>query len=104
MNARDDLADVFTGHVVGFGGYPKKLMRGHAQEIATRILAAGYRKPRTITLWGVAFVHNGAFYKEYPTREDARKFADDMTEVGAHMKVVTREYVPAVCGEWEDAA
>lgn len=46
---RDEVADVFTGHTVGFGGYPKKLMRGHAQEIADRILAAGYRKPRTVT-------------------------------------------------------
>lgn len=49
MNARDELADVFTGHPVGFGGFPKKLMRGHAQEIAEAILAAGYRKPRTVT-------------------------------------------------------
>jgi hypothetical protein len=48
MNARDELADVFTGHPVVFGGYPKKLMRGHAQEIAEIILAAGFRKPRTI--------------------------------------------------------
>jgi len=48
MNARDELADVFTGHVVGFGILPKRLMRGHAQEIATKILAAGYIKPRII--------------------------------------------------------
>lgn len=75
-----------------------------ADQVADAILAAGYRKPRTLRLWGVAFVHNGAFYKEYPTKEDSQKFADDMTEVGAHMKVVTREYVPAVYGEWEPAA
>jgi len=72
-------------------------------EIVDAILAAGYSKPRTITLWGVAFVHNGAFYKEYPTKEDAQKFADEMTEVGAHMRVVTREHTPAVYGEWVTA-
>ena len=49
MNARDELADVFTGHPVAFGAYPKRLMRGHAQEIAEKVLAAGYHRPRVVT-------------------------------------------------------
>jgi len=46
---RNALADIFTGHTVSFGAFPKRLMRGHAQEIASRILAVGYRKPQQIT-------------------------------------------------------
>lgn len=53
MNARDELADVFTGYPVGLGPSPAKLMRGHAQEIAEVILAAGYRK--TEPEWGVRY-------------------------------------------------
>ena len=44
MNERDELASVFAGHPVGLGSKPAKLMKGHAQEIAEKILAAGYRK------------------------------------------------------------
>lgn len=44
INERDELADVYTGHPVSLGPNPKKLMRGHAQEIADAIIAAGYRK------------------------------------------------------------
>jgi hypothetical protein len=46
---RDELADVFAYHPVTLGPAPLQLMKGFAQEIADKILAAGYRKPRTIT-------------------------------------------------------
>lgn len=46
---RDELAQVFAGHQISFGAFPKRLMTGHAQEIADKILAAGYRKPQQVT-------------------------------------------------------
>ena len=95
MSARDELASIAKASGL--------LTPGESYTVADAILAAGYAKPRTITHWGVEFVHNGAFYKEYPTKEDAQRFADEMGEVGAKMRVVTREHVPAVYGEWEPA-
>ena len=99
MSARDELAEIIGEHLDHPAG-PNCPSCADAYRSADAILAAGYSKPCKVTLWGVAFVHNGAFYKEYRTKEDAQKFADEMTEAGAHMRVVTREYVPAIYGEW----
>lgn len=41
---RNRLADVFKGHPVTLGPNPSPLMTGFAQEIAEKVLAAGYRR------------------------------------------------------------
>lgn len=53
---REDLADIFAGHPISLGPAPSGLMRGHAQEIAELILAAGYRQtlPATVVHVGDA--------------------------------------------------
>jgi hypothetical protein len=100
---RGDLAQLIATTLDGIFGKRDFGPTVQDHKLADAILAAGYSKPRTITLWGAAFVHNGAFYKEYPTREDAQAFVDGMGEVGAHLVVVTREHTPAVYSEWVSA-
>lgn len=46
---RDELADEIAGHPIGSGHYSTTVGVDEAREIADAILAAGYRKPRTIT-------------------------------------------------------
>lgn len=46
---RDELADEIAGHPIGSGYEAASVGMDEAREIAETILAAGYRKPRTIT-------------------------------------------------------
>ena len=102
MSARDELAEVINAADDTWDKVVAPTVEW-AQDMADAILAAGYSKPRTITLWGVRFVHNGAFFRLHPTKEAAQAFADEMNEAGTHVTVVTREHTPAVYGEWVTA-
>jgi hypothetical protein len=67
MNDRDELAKVIES---GYGEDPTDCPYDHAPVIADAVLAAGYRKPRTITTVrelealtpGTRFLSHGIFY------------------------------------------
>jgi len=100
VSARDELAAIIESvdSAAGWDVSPDSYAM-----YAAAIRAAGYSKRETITTWGVAFVHNGAFFKEYHSKEAAQAFANEMNEVGAHLVVVSREHIPAAYGEWATA-
>lgn len=49
MSARDELAEAIAGYRIGEGYYAVDVGYSEAQAIADDLIAAGYRKPRTIT-------------------------------------------------------
>ena len=57
-------------------------------------------KAEPVTEWGAAHVDGGMMFNTHHTRESAQSFVDGMNDVGANMMVVSREYTPAVYGEW----
>ena len=67
---------------------------------AQALMAAGYGKLAAITQWAVLH-DNGNVWNYYPSREAAEEFAADMLEVDVEMVVASRNYYPAMHGEWE---